>query len=54
MNLDTMFSLDCFKFNDVKQALRLITENLSEMSLNIDKVNNKVDSLEIPDISKIN
>ena len=49
-----MFSLDCFQFNDLKNAIRLIIENLAEMSLKIDKVNDKVDNLEIPDISKIN
>ena len=54
MNLDRMFSLDCFQFNDVKHALRLIIENLAEMSLKIDKVNDKVEGIEIPDISKVN
>lgn len=54
MNLDRMFSLDNFQFSDIKVALRLIIENLAEMSLKIDKVDGKVDNLEIPDISKIN
>ena len=54
MNLDRIFSLDNFQFSDIKVALRLIIENLTEMSLKIDKVDGKVDNLEIPDISKIN
>lgn len=54
MNLDRMFSLDSFQFTDIKNAIRLIIENLSEMSLKIEAVDGKVENLEIPDISKIN
>lgn len=52
-DLNTVFSLDCFHFNDLKKVIAVILENLSDLQDKYVSLNHKVVTLDIPDTSKI-
>ena len=50
-NIDRIFSLECFKFNDMKGLFHIIFEYMTTMGSQINDINQKVDSM--PDFSKL-
>ena len=50
-NIDKIFSLECFKFNEMKGLFHLIFDYLTKMSYTINDLNKKVEA--IPDFSKM-
>jgi chromosome segregation ATPase len=52
-DLNTVFSLDCFHFNDLKKVIAIILENLTDLQDKFISLNHKVVTLDIPDTSKI-
>lgn len=51
--MNTVFSLDCFHFNDLKKVLSIVLENLGDLSDKYNSLNHKFSALDIPDTSKI-
>jgi len=52
-DIDAIFSLDCFKFNDIKKVLNIILANLGSLNDKFINLENKFDKIEIPDVSKL-
>lgn len=52
-NLDQIFSLECFKFNEMKGLFRTIFEYLQQFEGQIDMMDNRLNNIKIPDFSKL-
>jgi len=52
-DLNTIFSLDCFHFNDLKKVLAVVIDNLGDLQDKYNTMNIKIGSLDIPDVSLI-
>lgn len=52
-DLNTVFSLDCFHFNDLKKVISIILDNLGDLHDKFNNLNHKFATLDIPDTSKI-
>jgi ABC-type polysaccharide/polyol phosphate transport system ATPase subunit len=50
-NLDSIFSLECFKYNEMKGVFKNIYEYLTMFGLKIDEMDSKFAG--IPDFSKV-
>ena len=50
-NLDTIFSLDCFHFNDMKGVFKNIYEILKSFGIEMEKMDKKIKN--IPDFDSI-
>ena len=52
-NIDAIFSLENFKFMDIKKVINIILENLGELNAKFDALDSKFTNLEVPDVSKL-
>lgn len=52
-DIDAIFNLDAFRFGDVKKVLNIILANLGELNAKFNGVEEKLNNLELPDVSLI-
>ena len=50
-NIDSIFSLDCFKFNEMKGLFKIIFEHLTKLGLKVEEMDTAVKG--IPDFKSL-
>lgn len=51
--LNSIFSLDCFHFTDMKKVIQVLIDNVKDLDTRMNNLDHKVGTLDIPDTKAI-